>query len=183
MFLNVKLFALTICLFIGSTQFVHAQFPKSLTDGTYDPTVKGNKTGVLIKPPFSGKRNDTSPIGPFSSGPTGPKAGRDFTRIVIKNNSSRSMRVAVDFTPFSANGQTGRVTKTWYQMDPGGQIYIGDTNVRWFAFYAESLDQSVTWGGDTMITVPRDDGSQSVGFRVVDTGSQRLDTWTVPLGD
>jgi hypothetical protein len=175
---QIKNCLLGLAILFSLTATASAQGLGGLTNGSIDPFNKNNKLGGSFSRP---KPNPGSTS--WEAAPVGPQAGRDFTRIVIKNNSSRSMRVAVDFTPFSANGQTGRVTKTWYQMDPGGQIYVGDTNVQWFAFYAESLDQSVTWGGDTMITVPRDTGSQSVGFRVVDTGSQRQATWAVPLGD
>lgn len=102
-----------------------------------------------------------------------PRAGRDFTRLHIKNSTNRVLHAAVRFIPYSDPnnsqlsgmvGSGGFQTRAWFTLQPGQDVYIGNTANDIFYTYAQD-DFGGQWAGNDFQWVRDGNRNRSIGFR------------------
>jgi hypothetical protein len=120
-----------------------------------------------------------------------PRAGRDYTRLFIKNGTNARVSVAVRLMPFQwSDGRTSTLqfyepgsqwsTQAWYILAPGESVYVGNTNNLYYYIYAESNDRRV-WNGQHYLNVSDGGSVRNLGFRQEILGIGTPETWTLTL--
>jgi hypothetical protein len=84
-----------------------------------------------------------------------PIAGRDYMKVFVKNSTSSTVHVAIEYMPLSIPGESqlaaldgsgGWSLKYWYTLRPGERTHLASTDNRYFYLFAESTGGE-TWGG------------------------------------
>lgn len=106
-----------------------------------------------------------------------PLPGRDFTRIHVRNNTSRKIYVAARLFPFSSTppsetshlsgpGGSGSEFQTyaWYELFPNQEAYVGNTNDHNIYTFAHD-EFGNQWAGNDFHVVYEGGQPRSIGFR------------------
>jgi hypothetical protein len=119
-----------------------------------------------------------------------PRAGRDYTKIYLKNNTSKTIWAAVRFTPFTwSDGTTSELksldtqgsawsTKAWYKLSPGQSVHVGNTNNAYVYTYAEGGGSN--WSGKHYVDVRDGERTRRLGFstRMIGVGPPESQTFS-----
>jgi hypothetical protein len=102
-----------------------------------------------------------------------PRAGRDYTKIYVRNNSGETLWVALRFEPFRSSSGESRLAQStpdtdgpfetagWFKFEPGERAHLASTNNNTFYYYAENKDRSIKWAGTHNRVVK----GRSIGFK------------------
>jgi hypothetical protein len=100
----------------------------------------------------------------------GYRAGRDFSKVFIKNNTKEEISVAALAIPFEVNAtdlgpsDSPFQVLAWYNLKPGERVHIANTNNTYVYFYAQS--RTGTWGGKATYRDVRDGAkTRRLGFQ------------------
>ena len=86
-----------------------------------------------------------------------PGVGQNYTRVYIKNNSGRHIRVAINYIP--RTGYQNR-PEGWWHFSPGEKAYVVDANGS-AGFFAETVDRGTyRWWGAGRLPSTRSNLSQ-----------------------
>ncbi len=110
----------------------------------------------------------------------GFRAGRDYTKIHIRNDTAHTIAVAIMMVEFQVNRGESRLSyydpdpdapwskKYWILLAPGQTAYVGNTNVTTFYYYAVRSGGGAEWRGSDVVRVLQNAGKpMTVGFRRV----------------
>ncbi|MBP6219070.1 MAG: DUF1036 domain-containing protein [Oligoflexales bacterium] len=74
-------------------------------------------------------------------------SGRTYNSFNVKNSCNRNVRVGVHYY-VAENGSGTWRDAGWYNFVPGENAYLVPSTSRNIYVYAESMDGTLTWGGD-----------------------------------
>ncbi len=138
-----SLMILTVIFVCGTlTPSVQAQF------GGFDPTRAIRPQDVIRDIDRAGRQFDSARLDIMDHN---PRAGRDYTKIFVRNNTGRRIWAAVHWIPFhdprsstlSGIGSQWS-TKAWISLAPGETVHAGNTSNTFVYFYA--TDKRTEWG-------------------------------------
>ena len=100
-------------------------------------------------------------------------------KLHFRNNYSSSVYVAIMFyNPDSCRDYGNWGTRGWWNINPGGEVYVIDTSNRYAAYYIEAVDGAIWNGSYGPVYVKQasfnscinigDTSSRTVGMRLVD---------------
>ena len=107
-----------------------------------------------------------------------PRAGRDFTRLHLHNNSRKTIHAAVRYVVYrrpstgdqstlsssnAGGGGADYTTQAWYTLRPGESAYVGDTSNNYFYTFAKD-DFGGQWSGHHNVALRDGNRSPTVGF-------------------
>ena len=103
-----------------------------------------------------------------------PRPGRDYTKVYLRNRSSKTIWAAIRYVPFEwSDGTTSELksvnsspfeTRAWFRLSPGQRKHIANTKNIYFYVYAKN-SSGKQWSGDKYRTVYDNGQPRRVGFK------------------
>jgi hypothetical protein len=173
--------AATLTALLLASTTAQAQLPRFDRPSDFDPFNRNSGINQL------GRQIDQARLDAMSRT---PRAGRDYTRLHVRNDSAVTIWVAVRFMPFRyddgrtsnlefVGSQPAWITRAWFKLAPGQDAYVGDTNNLIYYVYAKSDDGRRVWSGNHPVNVSGQHGQ--LGFRQEYIGIGTPADWTLRL--
>ena len=116
-----------------------------------------------------------------------PRAGRDYTKVYLKNDSNETISVAMRVIPFEVADGTSTLaefipgspwrTLAWYKLSPGKRIDVVKTNNTILYTYAKS-EAGTEWKGSHRVNLGKQDRPNYVQFNEKRIGIDVPEEWT-----
>lgn len=116
-----------------------------------------------------------------------PRAGRDYTKIYLKNETNEPISVAIRVILFEVRdgnltyiddpSASPWTTKKWYKLNPGERAHVADTNNTIVYTYAKS-DSGKEWAGSHRVNVGTSSKPNYLEFTQRYVGIDVPEEWT-----